>query len=40
VTGGEPGPVTTRLRDALLALQRGQAEDRHGWTREVTAADA
>jgi branched-chain amino acid aminotransferase len=39
VTGGEPGPVTGRLRDALLAIQRGEAEDRHGWTREVTAAD-
>jgi branched-chain amino acid aminotransferase len=40
VTGGEPGPVTGRLRNALLAVQRGEAEDRHGWTREVTAADA
>jgi branched-chain amino acid aminotransferase len=40
VTGGEPGPVTTRLRDALLALQRAEADDVHGWTRVVTAADA
>lgn len=39
-TGGRPGPVTKRLRDALLAIQRGEAADDHGWTREVTAADA
>ncbi|MHC8563647.1 branched-chain amino acid aminotransferase [Streptomyces albidoflavus] len=28
---GEPGEVTLRLREALLALQTGRAEDRHGW---------
>ncbi|MFZ0218361.1 MAG: branched-chain amino acid aminotransferase [Candidatus Dormiibacterota bacterium] len=28
---GEPGPVTLRLRDALTAVQRGLAEDPHGW---------
>jgi len=28
---GEPGPVTTRLREALTAIQRGAAPDPHGW---------
>ena len=28
---GEPGEVTMRLREALLDIQRGTAEDRHGW---------
>lgn len=28
---GEVGPVTARLRTALTAIQRGAAEDRHGW---------
>lgn len=28
---GEPGEVTLRLREALLALQTGRAGDRHGW---------
>ncbi|MER5490426.1 branched-chain amino acid aminotransferase [Streptomyces sp. NPDC002454] len=28
---GEPGPVTMRLREALLAVQSGAAEDPHGW---------
>lgn len=32
---GAVGAVTRRLRDALLAVQRGLAPDRHGWTREV-----
>ncbi|MFI6337176.1 branched-chain amino acid aminotransferase [Streptomyces sp. NPDC050535] len=30
-SGGEPGPVTLRLREALLDIQRGTSEDRHGW---------
>jgi branched-chain amino acid aminotransferase len=29
--GGEPGEVTLRLREALLNIQRGTAEDKHGW---------
>jgi branched-chain amino acid aminotransferase len=29
------GPNTARLRDALLAIQRGQAADLHGWTQPV-----
>ncbi len=40
VGDGAPGPVAKRLRAALLAVQRGTAEDRHGWTREVTPGDA
>ncbi|RII15572.1 Branched-chain-amino-acid aminotransferase [Streptomyces sp. YIM 130001] len=28
---GKPGEVTVRLREALLDIQRGVAEDRHGW---------
>ncbi|GAA1913751.1 branched-chain amino acid aminotransferase [Streptomyces sodiiphilus] len=31
VGDGEPGEVTMRLREALLAVQTGRAEDRHGW---------
>ena len=30
-SGGEPGEVTLRLRQALLDIQRGTAEDKHGW---------
>jgi len=35
VGGGEPGPVTLRLREALLDLQYGRSEDRHGWMHRV-----
>lgn len=34
---GRVGPRTRRLRDALLAVQRGEQPDRHGWTTPVTA---
>ncbi|MGH3789467.1 MAG: branched chain amino acid aminotransferase, partial [Pseudonocardiaceae bacterium] len=38
--GGEfpitPGPVTTRLRAALTALQRGTAPDPHNWMVSLT----
>jgi branched-chain amino acid aminotransferase len=34
---GGVGPVTTRLRDALLAVQRAEVADVHGWTVPVTA---
>ncbi|MFE3265276.1 branched-chain amino acid aminotransferase [Streptomyces sp. NPDC059215] len=30
-SGGEPGEVTMRLREALLDIQRGVTADRHGW---------
>ncbi len=29
--GGGPGQTTSRLREKLVAIQRGTAEDRHGW---------
>ncbi|MEX2504941.1 MAG: branched-chain amino acid aminotransferase [Egicoccus sp.] len=35
VGDGSMGPNTARLRDALLAIQRGQAADPHGWTQPV-----
>ncbi|MFA9430639.1 branched-chain-amino-acid transaminase [Egicoccus sp. AB-alg2] len=35
VGDGGMGPNTARLRDALLAVQRGEAADPHGWTQPV-----
>lgn len=32
---GQPGPNTMRLRDALVAVQTGAAEDPHGWRTPV-----
>jgi branched-chain amino acid aminotransferase len=34
---GEVGPTTRRLREALLAVQRAEAPDVHGWTVPVVA---
>jgi len=31
VGSGGPGQMTQRLRDRLVAIQRGTAEDKHGW---------
>jgi len=31
VGSGGPGQITQRLRDRLVAIQRGAAEDSHGW---------
>ena len=31
IGGGGPGETTIRLRDALVAIQRGRAPDPHGW---------
>jgi branched-chain amino acid aminotransferase len=31
VSGGEPGPVTVALREALTGVQQGTAPDPHGW---------
>jgi len=31
----EVGPVSTKLRNALLSLQTGDAPDPHGWTHEI-----
>ena len=35
VGDGGMGPNTARLREALLAVQRGEAADPHGWTQPV-----
>ena len=35
VGDGSVGPVTLALRAGLAAIQRGEAEDVHGWTRPV-----
>lgn len=32
IGSGETGPNTLRLREALLAIQRGEAADTYGWT--------
>jgi branched-chain amino acid aminotransferase len=36
VGDGEPGPVTMRLRQVLLAIQTGHATDAHGWMHKLT----
>jgi branched-chain amino acid aminotransferase len=33
-TGG-PGQITSRLRERLVAIQRGTAEDTHGWVTRI-----
>jgi branched-chain amino acid aminotransferase len=35
IGSGGPGQMTSRLRERLVAIQRGTAEDRHGWVRRV-----
>lgn len=35
VGAGAPGDVTTKLRESLVAVQRGEAEDRWDWTTTV-----
>jgi branched-chain amino acid aminotransferase len=35
VAGGEVGPLTRALRTQLVAIQQGEAEDRHGWLERV-----
>ncbi len=35
VGGGEPGAVTTRLRELLTSIQRGTAPDTHSWMRAL-----
>jgi branched-chain amino acid aminotransferase len=37
VGDGTPGPVTMRLRQALLDLQTGKASDPHGWMHKLTS---
>ncbi|MGY1725282.1 branched-chain amino acid aminotransferase [Blastococcus sp. SYSU DS0533] len=36
VGDGEPGPVTMRLREALLDIQHGRVADTHGWLHRVS----
>ncbi|MDI6835169.1 branched-chain amino acid aminotransferase [Ciceribacter thiooxidans] len=31
INAGETGPVTAKLRDTLVGIQRGQTNDAHGW---------
>ena len=31
IGGGGPGQMTSKLRERLVAIQRGEAADRHGW---------
>jgi branched-chain amino acid aminotransferase len=38
VGDGEPGPVTTRLRAALLDIQTGRADDVHHWMHTLVTA--
>ncbi len=35
VGDGGPGEITMRLRDILLGIQTGRAEDKHGWMHQV-----
>lgn len=35
VRDGQPGPVTMRLREALLDIQHGRAPDHHGWLHPI-----
>lgn len=35
VAGGEVGPLTRELRTQLVAVQQGEAPDRHGWLQPV-----
>lgn len=35
VGNGEPGPVTMSIRERLMDVQYGRAEDPHGWMRRV-----
>ena len=40
IGGGEPGPVTLRLRESLTAVQRGAAADPHRWMHPLVKAPA
>ena len=36
VTGdGNPGAITMKIRETLLAIQHGQIEDKYGWVKRV-----
>lgn len=36
IAGGEPGPVTMRLREHLTAIQHGTEADPHGWMTKLS----
>jgi branched-chain amino acid aminotransferase len=36
IGSGGPGQLTGRLKDRLVAIQRGEAEDRHGWVMRLS----
>ena len=38
IDGAECGPVTARLRETLIGIQRGQLPDPRGWRHPVTLA--
>ncbi len=38
IAGGEPGPVTTKLRTLLTDIQRGTAPDTHSWMHTLVPA--
>ncbi len=35
IGSGGPGQVTTKIRDKLVAIQKGAAEDTHGWVMQL-----
>ena len=35
IGSGGPGQTTSRLRERLVAIQRGTAEDKHGWVKRL-----
>jgi branched-chain amino acid aminotransferase len=35
IHGGEPGPVSGRIRESLLSIQHGLSPDSHGWMHRV-----
>jgi branched-chain amino acid aminotransferase len=35
IGGGQPGPVTMRLREQLLGIQFGHLPDPHGWVHKI-----
>jgi len=40
VGSGEIGPLTLALRERLVSIQRGEAADRYGWTKQVAQSCA
>ena len=35
VCDGQPGPNTLKIREALVSVQSGAAEDKHGWRTQI-----